>query len=754
VTRLRDTRAAFFVPFAVDSVLLTGLLVASLGHAAGAAAPELFANAVSHSSVNDSGVELAVDPPSYWLPAGTNVTFEGLWSTGSPLCHVTPLWFDWAVESGKATGFLNATTGPSTTFDADSFDTGTVAVVSRAGAVLECGTNETVIDRTGESNVTVVAPLLVSGIEVAPNPLLPGQTGTLEGTVEGGEAPYSLEVAWGDGTRSSLDLPDPGPFSVGHPFAAGEFLPVVSTQDAGGELSNTSVNEAVSVGSGLEVGVLPSRTTAEVGVPIEFTGTAEGASAAVNPLFDCSNATVGSATTTPNGTVFPCTFTSPGTAEVLFGEYPSRPGGSSANVILYEPVFDPPVVSVGPAGPVAEADVTEPVRANVSGGILPITLIWNLSGNASGGEETLWSDGDGVIPVTFVTAGDFEVGVRAYDAVGSAAANETTAMRVDPPLESNATGASTLLLYGASVEVNAGVLSGCPPFTWWVVPGLLPSNDSTDSGDLGTVGQFAWDGTYSLEGNLTVMVGVADGCGVTWQTMLGIDLVPPLSANATVTAGPTAPVETLAVTVSIRGGLPPFRLYVNATDGEFWNRTLLSDGTTRWLFPTVGNGSLQVAVSISDFLGATTEVELPVLLVPLSNPTLPPPPVNASPPPTAPNPSTNSTASLPTLSGWILVALAFSLAAAATVLLLGRRRKGRTDPRDAPGPDPVATLKKIIEPADGAERFTVELMAEEAGIPLAEVRSTIDRLIGEKTIHSESGADGEEVLSWSSEVGR
>ena len=63
----------------------------------------------------------------------------------------------------------------------------------------------------------------------------------------------------------------------------------------------------------------------------------------------------------------------------------------------------------------------------------------------------------------------------------------------------------------------------------------------------------------------------------------------------------------------------------------------------------------------------------------------------------------------------------------------------------------MVTLRGIIEPAEGAERFTVELLAEEAGIPLAMVRSTIDRLVSEGTVRSESGADGEEVLSWSPE---
>jgi DNA-binding IscR family transcriptional regulator len=87
-------------------------------------------------------------------------------------------------------------------------------------------------------------------------------------------------------------------------------------------------------------------------------------------------------------------------------------------------------------------------------------------------------------------------------------------------------------------------------------------------------------------------------------------------------------------------------------------------------------------------------------------------------------------------------------------MMLLVRRRAREARREVPGPDPVATLKRIIEPAEGAERFTVELLAEEAGVPLAVVRSTIDRLVSEGTVCSESGADGEEVLSWSSDAGR
>jgi len=61
-------------------------------------------------------------------------------------------------------------------------------------------------------------------------------------------------------------------------------------------------------------------------------------------------------------------------------------------------------------------------------------------------------------------------------------------------------------------------------------------------------------------------------------------------------------------------------------------------------------------------------------------------------------------------------------------------------------------LRRILEPADGADRSTVELLAEEAGIPLAEVRATIDRLVESGAIRSETSTEGEEVLAWSGEA--
>ncbi len=754
MTEVRTERLARLLPFAVDSVLVAGLLLAALAPSGAPASPTFRADATPSSTVNASGTELTVDPPSYAMRTGHNLTLQAVWSAGSPLCDLAPLWYRWSVDGGTATGFLNTTTGPSVTFTADSFGSGTAAVVVRSGAVLDCGANETVLERTSGANVSIVVPLSLSGVEIGPNPLAPGGAANLEGAVTGGEAPYILDVAWGDGEHSTVALPAPGPFSVDHRFSAGEFVPSVVVSDADGNLVDGSVPETLSVGTGLEVAIAPASYVAELGVPAEFTGIADGEPTGAVTLFDCSNATVGlggPSPTTPNGTEFPCTFTAPGIAEVLFGVYPPQPGGLSASVVLYEEVVAAPRLSAEPAQPVAEAGETELVRVCLSGGALPVSLSWNLSGNRSSGTETVDSDGGGVFAVPLGAAGEYTVGVRASDALGNIDTNSTPVVRVESPLVANASGARSFASYGAAADVAGEVLAGCPPFFWWVVPDLTSANASAANGTLPNVGVFAWSGWYAREGNLSVVVGVTDGCGGTSQVAVYVPLVPPLSVEATVAPGPTSSNETLAVNVSIRGGQPPFQVGVNASGNESWNRTVLSDGAYRWLLPTGGNGSVRVTVSVTDLLGLSTAFNLTVDLVRPSVQSSPDP--TPSPPPSAiSGPYGNSSTQSASDPTWLL-AVFIPIGGSATLVLLWRRHS-RKAPIEAPGPDPEATLKQIIEPAEGAERFTVELLAEEAGIPLAVVRSTIDRLVSEGTVRSESGADGEEVLSWSSDAGR
>jgi hypothetical protein len=80
-------------------------------------------------------------------------------------------------------------------------------------------------------------------------------------------------------------------------------------------------------------------------------------------------------------------------------------------------------------------------------------------------------------------------------------------------------------------------------------------------------------------------------------------------------------------------------------------------------------------------------------------------------------------------------------------LVVARLRR-RGPPAETPPSDPELVLERLISPSDGVDRFTIELLAEEEGVPIAVVRATLDRLIADGRVRSESDPDGGEVLAW------
>ena len=750
MTDVRACGADRALPFAIDLALLAGLLL-TLASGPSPPAMESLHSASSHSvTPNDlaSGASLTVDPPSFWMRTGENLSLQAVWTAGSPLCEVSPLWYDWSIEEGSATGYLNESTGPTTTFFADSFTSGSVGVELRSGADLRCGENATVVDRSEGVTVTMAVPFSLTGVEAGPNLLPAGGNATLQGSVTGGSPPYSLEISWGDGTRSIVNQTAPGAFAVNHTFPAGEFEPYVLASDSAGDVENRSAAESLFVGPGLAAVVIPASYVAEVGVPAEFVGVDQDPPPGAITLFDCSNATVGppSPAPVPNATAYSCTFWVPGTSAVVYGVFPSAPGGPSESAVLYETVVPPPELAVAPTEMVGEVGGSALVQLTLTGGALPVSVAWNLTGNRSGGSEVVGVDGSGVVSLSLTAPGEYTLGVRASDPFKGVAANNTFQIQVDPPLRGYASGARSFVNSGALVKVAGETLSGCPPFSWWAVPDAAPGNETPPGGTLDTIGGFSWNATYDREGELAVTVGVTDSCGIVWEAVLVVPLVSPLAAEFTA-APVSSPNETLAVNLSIEGGWPPFRLVVNASDNESWNRTFWAIGSYHCRFPTQANGSLVVTALISDSLNASTAFRTSVSF----------PPKDPAPP--SPPPSTGSVGATgspgPSIVDVLGLLASFAVPAGlAAYVALRWRRRARKDAGKPDGPNPEAVLKKIIEPAEGAERFTVELLAEEAGIPLAVVRSTIDRLVAQGTVLSESGADGEEVLSWSSESGR
>jgi hypothetical protein len=739
------------LPRLVDSALLaTLLLAAAIAPTGAAAASSLSRAAASAPAPSVPSVGVSIDPSSFWMRTGENVTLQAVWSTDSALCPISALWFLWSVEEENATGFLNVTSGPSVVFAADSLESGTVLVNVRSAATLDCETNETVVEQTNESEISIVTPLALSDVEAGPALLSAGGVATLDANLTGGAPPYIVNVVWGDGTHTTFNQTAPGAFSLNHTFASGEFVPYVLVSDSESDVENRSVEEAISVGSGFRVAVFASTYIAEVGIPVEFTGIAVDAPPDSIALYECTGAATDSPRTSSsvsNETEFGCTFQSAGTQEILFGVYPTYPGGPSASVVLYETVVAPPELGVTPVVPLGEVGRDALIEVTLSGGALPISLAWNLTGNRSAGTEVVDSDGSGMLVLPLAAAGDYALGIRATDGFGVIGTNSSVTMQIDSALDADVLGGRSLGPVGVLTQITGEVFSGCPPFAWWVIPQFLVDNQSVSNGSIDTVGAFSWNGLYTREGTVGIAVVVVDSCGASWETNLVEDLVPPLSAEISAEPGPTSVNQTVAVTVFIQGGWPPYHCFLNGSDNESWNRTIPSAGTNRFELDTDANGNLTLAVTLIDDLGRSVDSVVTVALPGADpTPTLPQPPETGGAPSGSETPSASSV-------GALLASFTIPTVLGTALVILWRRhaRKGKEKPT---APDPVAVLKQIIEPADGAERFTVELLAEEAGIPLPVVRSTIDQLVAQGTVRSESGADGEEVLSWSAGRGQ
>jgi len=427
-------------------------------------------------------------------------------------------------------------------------------------------------------------------------------------------------------------------------------------------------------------------------------------------------------------------------AEVEFEVVPSGYEYSTQTVTLNEPVAAPLAVDLEPSGSGGEVGRPTVVWAELRGGVAPFAISWQVVGNASVETATSYEDGTVALPVWPSSPGTYSVSVAVTDAVGALVSDESPPLPVDPALAVSASIAASLTPEGALAAVEGGVTGGSAPFAWWVVPAVEPVNETPANGSLGSVGSWSWNATFAVEGNSTVSILVVDREGSEWSQNLALRLVPDLRVTARLNGSAVGTQRFVTLDLVLAGGLPPFETELTLGSGTAWNRTAASDGSYSFVFPTNDSGEETARLSVRDSIGgswnATTVVEVPSL-----NASTPFPPPSPEPSPSAPSHPPPTSVGLDVLGGLVVVALAGGL------FLWKHRRK--TPPPPLSPPDPVEVLRRIVEPAEGAERSSVELLAEEAGVPLSLVRTTIDRLVAEGVLHAETDENGEEVLAWS-----
>ncbi len=662
--------------------------------------------------------QLSASPATWWMIAGSTVTVRAAWVDLPPGCEVSPAWFVWSLGPGGAEGNLSATNGSEVNFSADSVVSGTTQVLVRSAATLACGENETGVVGVASSNLSVDAPLLLRNLSITPDPVEPGENTSVVGWVAGGDPPYSVEVDWGDGNLSYLNLTSAGPFSVDRPLAAGTYLPTVDVADAIGDETEGTVLEAVTASSGFAAAIVPSTLVAEVGVPAGFAiATVNTPAAGYSSVFACGDAVAAAETAGRS-----CTFEAPGSAPVSFEGVEAGFPYTEATATLEEPVVPPFTLNLSGPPPVAEVGELAYVPVTLVGGVPPFNLSWHLVGNNTDRSQAVDSDGTVYLPVLASTPGEDLLLVEGDDLLGAVAPGVEEPLAVEPALVAGGEAASAVGSAGAEVSVAGSVEAGTPPFSWSIEPSGLSSNATLLSGTLPEPGPFEWTGFYSLEGDLAVGLTVVDGTGATWSTVLRVPLAPVLSVRSTFSLGGA---HRLEATVDIAGGAPPFSYRIDGSDGESWNGSVATDGAFSWTQSTNASGAITLTWTFTDADGSSVSGQAN-LTVPASS--------------TGPA-SLEGAGAAAGVAGGILGVVG--------VGLWSWRRSRHPPP---PSPDPVETLRAILEPADGADRAAVELEAEEAGVPFPVVHETLDRLIEQGRVRAERGADGEEVLAWERRV--
>ena len=688
------------------------------------------ARAAPFEAVAFAGAELIVSPADWWMPAGNATTLSAAWIDLPPGCVASPLWYRWTITAGATVGFLNSTTSENATFDAASAVSGTTTVRVRSAAVQECGDSATATVGTALANVTVDAPLRLANITAEPPAVPVGVATGVQGAIYGGAPPYSVRVAWGDGTVTNGTVEDPGEFRFPHAFPAGTFRPSLVVTDSAGLTASGTVDEEVSSSDTIAVGISGNASEVDTGLPVafspevldvpngSFSGWSCGASGLTDPIL------------TPGLSNFSCAFSQAGAGSVVLEVLP---------VTLEPPVSGTLTVAVEPRPvlaaflPTAGAEVGQPCAVDyaVQGGVPPFELRWSVIGTSESGSFSVPTDGEFLLPLVPARPGSLEVDARVVDSDGVSSPTTSTGLLAEPVMNVTMETSATVGPDNVTVGVEASVTGGAPPFLWVVTPDAGPIDALPEAGQLGSAGSIDWQGSYVEEGNITGGLAVVDADGAWSSAPFDVPTVPALSGRAEVVSDGGARPGGFALVLDLTGGLPPFRVNVTASTDTRWNLTDTSDGTATWALDAPAGGVVSISVHVTDALGVSWNE---TRVVPIVSPS-------------SVGSGGASGGSGPPLEVVVVAGVvALSLGGALGYLLLRRRRR-----HTAPGPsvDAVAVLRDIIEPADGVDRSMVELLADEAGVPIEEAHATIDRLIADGTLRSQTDPDGGEILAWS-----
>jgi hypothetical protein len=686
----------------------------------------------------------ALDAPALSIattpqPGDTAVALEAVWSVG--VCDLTPGWYRWSLPSPGPIAYLNGTDGSNSWLEGAGNTSGTVPVRVQAAATLACGGEMGPVVAEANASVYVAGPLVVGPLTLTP--ALAGVGASIRlATNLSGVAPFAVTVAWGDGTSTRTVVPNAGPVDFDHAYpAAGRFLPTLFVRDGENRADTATPPAPAVVASGPALTLVTADPVDEVGVAVPFSVVSQDLPSSVRFADLCGGPGAQGIATSANGGNFTCSFEAPGAYAVQVLAL----GDPSADVFgTFAEDVQPPAQLVGPTTPL-QGDVGQalPVPVTLSGGVPPFRVNVSGPGLSAPLSVELVCDGPVEIPVVLAPIGASDLSVELSDAEEAPAASISVAVDLGsgPNVTAYVTNASAS--DGMSIDLWGGVVGGVPPFDVVIAPTAPALSAPTYAWTSGGDATFAWNATFAAEGTTSIEVEVFDAFGLMAEDVVGVPLVPPLQIAAAVvpTPDPSANLTNVTVTLAIAGGLPPFTVSVTSTAGNGTNGSVPRAGSSTWNLTLPDVGPVSLSISVVDSLGVNR-----TLLHPLDAAPPPSPAPGPRPGPNGTAPTAAETASAANAAIWGAVGIVALGAVGSVLWVLQRKRRSR---RAAPAPpDPVAVLRGLIEPVDGADRGTIELLAEEAGVPMETVTATIDRLIADGRLRAERSEEGEESLTW------
>lgn len=674
-----------------------------------------------------SSPNLTIRLPEYPQEGTRNLTLDANWGPAPGGCSIQPEWSAWFLPSpGSAGGTFTSPGAARTQFAPAGLTSGTSEVGVRSDADLSCGSANRTLEGVAFSNVTTFATLTLTNLSVDPSATSAPALVHLRGVVSGGRAPYLLGIEWGDGSTTNRTLWSPGPFIVPHPFGPGTYLPRLGVYDSDRIDVRGSAPEPVEVSNGTVLAINASLPLAEVGVPLQFRGTAQRPVAHFGAVIAC--ATDPTVLPADNITNVTCTPTAPGVLEVTFKVGAPIPQ-FVAQTTREEPVAPALALTVRPVTPSLDAGTLMYIRVTIAGGVPPFQISCRSQNGTLTSTSNAPADGSFLVAWTPPYAGGAVLDGTVRDSLGMAAVAASVKLIVNAPPNAAFLANSSIGPTASTVEVGATIAGGSPPLFWGFDTDLAPATGPPAVGETDN-GSFAWSGTFFVEGVSTFSFQIEDAAGtvIAGTVAIALPAVPTVRA-LNLSVPPTGP-SVLHLTLATVGGVAPFSLWLNSSGSPLWNANEPTQGPYLVTVPLERTGPVALSITLTDARDARTSLNLSTIV--------PVPPVALPALGAGPEPDP-----VPWVVGAALLALL-----AGFVVTRWRRR----DPaQEGPLPDPEELLERLLRPAEGADRLTIELMAEEEGVPLETVHETLDRLIREGRVRSESDPDGGEVLAWSAD---